>query len=81
MADDLTPDEAERIAQQARDGRLETDDPQIRKVVTRAQRTVVRTSLWGDAPRSRRMLVLWLAIGFIALWVVGLAVPLILTFG
>ncbi len=78
---DLTPEEAELIAKHAREGRLDVDDPTIRRVATDAQRTFVRQSLWGGGSPSRRRWIFVGGIAFVALWVVGLAVPLLLTFG
>ncbi|GAA1465062.1 hypothetical protein [Microbacterium thalassium] len=78
---DLSPEEAENIARHAREGRLDTGDPEIRRVVSRANREDVRNSLWGDMPVANRRWLLFGGIAFVALWVVGLAVPLLLTFG
>lgn len=79
--DDLSPEEAEEISRHAREGRLDTGDPEIRRVVHEANREVVRHSLWGDMPVRQRRLLLIGGIAFVALWVIGLAVPLLLTFG
>ncbi|WP_396657941.1 hypothetical protein [Microbacterium sp.] len=78
---ELSPEEAERIVSRAQAGELDIDDPEIRRVVSRAQRAHARHSMWGDAPRRRVWLYLGIGIAFLTLWIVGLAVPLLLTFG
>lgn len=78
---ELSPEEAERIVSRAQAGELDTDDPEIRRVVSSAQRAHARHSLWGDVPRRRVRLSIGLGIAFVLLWIVGLAVPLLLTFG
>jgi hypothetical protein len=78
---ELSPEEAERIVSRAQAGELDTDDPEIRRVVSSAQRAHARHSLWGDVPRRRVRLYIGLGIAFVLLWIVGLAVPLLLTFG
>jgi hypothetical protein len=78
---ELTLDEAVAIAAHARAGTLETNDPQVRRLVGDANRLIVRTQLWGEAPtrrarRSRR----WTAGIFVAVvlaWILGLLVPLL----
>lgn len=77
----LTADEAERILRQAGRGALDTRDPEVRRLVTQAQRTVVRHSLWGDAHSTRHRRYLWWGGAFLLLWIVGLVVPFAVVFG
>lgn len=83
--DDLTVDEANVIAQHARDGVLELDDPEVRKVVEQANRVLVRAQMWGEerSPklRRRRRLIAIGALVMVAVWVAGLLVPLAVRFG
>jgi hypothetical protein len=78
---ELSPEEAERIVSRAQAGELDTEDPEIRRVVSSAQRAHARHSIWGDVPRRRVWLYIGLGIAFILLWIGGLAMPLLLTFG
>jgi hypothetical protein len=83
--DYLTVDEATVIAQHARDGVLELDDPEVRKVVEQANRVVVRAQMWGDEPsprlRRRRRFIAIGALVMVLVWVAGLLVPLAVRFG
>lgn len=83
--DDLTVDEATVIDQHARDGVLELEDPEVRKVVEQANRVLVRAQMWGEerSPKLRRRR-RFIAIGALLLvlvWVAGLLVPLAVRFG
>jgi len=83
--DDLTVDEATVIAEHARDGVLELDDPEVRKVVDQANRVLVRAQMWGEerSPklRRRRRLIAIGALVMVLVWVAGLLVPLAVHFG
>ncbi|MFJ7286945.1 hypothetical protein ACIQUC_01375 [Curtobacterium sp. NPDC098951] len=83
--DDLTVDEATVIAQHARDGVLELDDPEVRKVVEQANRVLVRAQMWGDEPsprlRRRRKVIAIGALVMVLVWVAGLLVPLAVRIG
>ncbi|SDR02816.1 hypothetical protein SAMN02800687_3367 [Curtobacterium sp. UNCCL20] len=83
--DDLTVDEATVIAEHARDGVLELDDPEVRKVVDQANRVLVRAQMWGEerSPklRRRRRLIAIGALVMVLVWVAGLLVPLAVRFG
>ncbi|OII25341.1 hypothetical protein BIV03_09005 [Curtobacterium sp. MCBA15_016] len=83
--DDLTVDEATVIAQHARDGVLELDDPEVRKVVEQANRVLVRAQMWGDEPsprlRRRRRFIAIGALVMVLVWVVGLLAPFAFHFG
>lgn len=77
----LTAEEAERILQQVGRGVLDTRDPEVRRIVAQAQRTIVRHSLWGDATSTRHRRYLFWGIAFLVLWIVGLVVPFAIVFG
>ncbi|QSB22231.1 hypothetical protein [Curtobacterium sp. MCJR17_020] len=83
--DDLTVDEATVIAEHARSGALELDDPEVRKVVEQANRVLVRAQMWGEerSPklRRRRRFIAIGALVMVLVWVAGLLVPLALRFG
>lgn len=83
--DDLTVDEATVIAQHARDGVLELDDPEVRKVVEQANRVLVRAQMWGDEPsprlRRRRRFIAIGALVMVLVWVTGLLAPFAFHFG
>ncbi|MCC8907213.1 MULTISPECIES: hypothetical protein [unclassified Curtobacterium] len=83
--DDLTVDEATVIAQHARDGVLELDDPEVRKVVEQANRVLVRAQMWGDEPsprlRRRRRFIAIGALVMVLVWVAGLLAPFAFHFG
>lgn len=82
-SDGLSLDEATAIAEHAREGRLELDDPEVRRLVGEANRILVRTQMWGEAPTTprrrwkRRMLAVGAAL-IVVVWVVGLFGPLLL---
>lgn len=85
-SDGLSLDEAAAIAEHAREGRLDMDDPQIRQLVGEANRVMVRTQMWGEQPATprRRWKRRGLAIGaaaIVAIWVIGLLGPLLLRLG
>lgn len=83
--DDLTVDEATVIAEHARAGALELDDPEVRKVVEQANRVLVRAQMWGEerSPtlRRRRRLLTGAALLFLLVWVAGLLLPLLFRLG
>ncbi|AOX67054.1 hypothetical protein BJK06_16215 [Curtobacterium sp. BH-2-1-1] len=83
--DDLTVDEATVITQHARDGVLELDDPEVRKVVEQANRVLVRAQMWGDEPsprlRRRRRFIAIGALVMVLVWVAGLLAPFAFHFG
>ncbi|ROP65895.1 hypothetical protein EDF24_3062 [Curtobacterium sp. PhB130] len=82
-SDGLSLEEATAIAEHAREGRLQLDDPEIRKLVGEANRILVRTQMWGETPPTprrrwkRRMLAVGAA-ALVAVWVIGLLGPLLL---
>ncbi|KTR50987.1 MULTISPECIES: hypothetical protein [Curtobacterium] len=83
--DELTVEEATAIAEHARSGSLPLDDPEVRKVVEQANRTLVRAQMWGEdrSPKLRRRR-RWLAAGalvMVLVWVAGLLVPLAFRLG
>jgi hypothetical protein len=78
----LTVDEATAIAEHAENGRLDTDDPEVRRLVGEANRVLVRAGVWGvpEGPRQRRRRRV-LAIGASVLvlsWIAGLFLPLLI---
>jgi type IV secretory pathway component VirB8 len=83
--DDLTVDEATVITQHARDGVLELEDPEVRKVVEQANRVLVRAQMWGEerSPklRRRRRFIAVGALLVVLVWVAGLLVPIAVRFG
>lgn len=83
--DDLTVEEATVISQHARDGVLELDDPEVRKVVEQANRVLVRAQMWGEerSPklRRRRRIIAFGALVMVLIWVAGLFVPLAVRLG
>ncbi|MGN7191396.1 MULTISPECIES: hypothetical protein [unclassified Curtobacterium] len=84
--DELTVAEATAIAEHARSGALPLDDPEVRKVVEQANRTLVRAQMWGDDDRSprlrrRRRFIVGGALVMVLVWVVGLLGPLLLRLG
>ncbi|MCM3521268.1 hypothetical protein [Curtobacterium sp. P97] len=83
--DELTIEEATAIAEHARSGALPLGDPEVRRVVEQANRTLVRAQMWGEdrSPRLRRRR-RWLAAGalvMVLVWVAGLLVPLAFRLG
>jgi hypothetical protein len=50
----MTPEEAARIRQQDAAGRLDHDDPEVRRVVEEANRTSVRAYVYGRDAAARR---------------------------
>ncbi|WP_157071541.1 hypothetical protein [Curtobacterium ammoniigenes] len=76
-------DEAQRIAEHAASGLLDTTDADVARVVAQANRVVMRAQMWGASEgattrRWRRMTVIG-GLVFIAVWVAGLLVPLALS--
>ena len=76
---------AELTVEDARSGSLPLDDPEVRRVVEQANRTLVRAQMWGEdrSPRLRRRR-RWLAAGalvMVLVWVAGLLVPLAFRLG
>jgi hypothetical protein len=49
----MTPSEAQRIRAQDAAGRLDHDDPEVRRVLDEANRTFVRAHVYGRDPASR----------------------------
>lgn len=78
--DGMSAEEAERIVRNAGTGRLDTRDPEIRRLIATAQRRVARHTLWGDVSSTRHRRWVIGGVLFLVLWVVGLAVPLLSTF-
>jgi type IV secretory pathway component VirB8 len=83
--DDLTVDEATVITQHARDGVLDLEDPEVRKVVEQANRVLVRAQMWSEerSPklRRRRRFIAVGALLVVLVWVAGLLVPIAVRFG
>lgn len=79
----MSLDEAQRIAENASKGLLDTTDVDVARVVAQANRTVMRSQMWGgsDSASTRRWRRLTIVGGmiFIAVWVAGLLVPLALS--
>ena len=50
----MTPEEAQRIRAQDAAGRLDHDDPEVRRVVEEANRTSVRAFVYGRDAAARR---------------------------
>lgn len=78
----LTVDEATAIAEHAEHGRLDTEDPEVRRLVGEANRVLVRAGVWGvaESPRQRRRRRV-LAIGasvLVVSWLAGLFLPLLI---
>lgn len=78
----MTLPEAERIVALDHDGKLDRDDPSVSKVVFEAHTVVQRAAMWGGEPGdpARRRLG-WIIVGcglFIAVWIAGLLIPLLL---
>ncbi len=78
----MTLPEAERIVALDLDGKLDRKDPDVAKVVYEAHTVVQRASIWGAAPgtpsRRRSVLIFFGAAIFIAVWIAGLLIPLLL---
>jgi hypothetical protein len=77
----MTVQEAERIAAQAEQGRLDTTDPSISRAVGEANRVLVRAETWGRdrAERRRTAGVVVAVLSAVALFVLGLTAALALT--
>lgn len=77
----MTVEEAERIADHAAQGRLDTSDPSIARAVGEANRVLVRAGTWGRdrAERRRTAGVVVLIVAGIALFLTGLTLALALT--
>ncbi|AMM21942.1 hypothetical protein AX769_19585 [Frondihabitans sp. PAMC 28766] len=78
----MTLPEAEKIVALDLDGKLDRSDSDVAKVVFEAHTVVQRSSLWGAAPgtparRQGRVVFIGGAI-FIAVWIAGLIIPLLL---
>lgn len=70
---------AEAIAAHARSGRLDLNDPVIRREVNRAMRLETRSYLWGDSPHRKGVLRgLLIALGVLAVWITALFIPVLL---
>jgi hypothetical protein len=77
----MTVDEAERITEQARQGRLDLTDRSIARAVGDANRVLVRAETWGRDREERRRTrgVVLLVLAGVALFLVGLTLALALT--
>lgn len=77
----MSLDEAQRIADQAAHGRLDTSDPSIARAVGEANRVLIRAETWGKDREERRRTagVALLVLGGIVLFLVGLTLALALT--
>jgi len=77
----MTLEEAQRIVEQARQGRLDTSDASIARTVGHAQQVVTRATVWGGDAETRRRTrgTALLMLGSIALFVTGLTLALALT--
>jgi hypothetical protein len=80
----MTLPEAERIVALDHDGKLDRSDAQVSKVVFEAHTVVQRAAMWGGSPghpTRRRTGYILLACGlFLAVWIAGLLIPLLLGF-
>ena len=76
----MTPEEAQRIREQDAAGRLDHDDPEVRRVLDEANRTSVRAHVYGRdaAARSTTRVSLLMTAGAAALFVGGLALHFLL---
>lgn len=78
----MTLPEAERIVALDRDGKLDRDDASVSKVVYEAHTVVQRAAMWGGEPGTpsrRRTAIIVVACGiFLAVWIAGLLIPLLL---
>jgi hypothetical protein len=77
----MTQAEAQRIADQAAQGRLDTSDPSIARAVGEANRVLVRAATWGRDREERRRTagVVVVVLAGAALFLVGLTLALALT--
>lgn len=79
----MTLPEAERIVALDHDGALDRSDASVERIVHEAHVVVQRSSMWGSAPgnpaRRRAVIVFVLSGGLLAVWIMGLLAPLILT--
>lgn len=76
----MTPEEAQRIRAQHAAGRLDDDDPEVRRVLEEANRTSVRAFVYGRDAAARRTTrwSLIVTIAAAALFCVGLALHFLL---
>lgn len=76
----MTPEEAQRIRAQYAAGRLDHDDPEVRRVLDEANRTSVRAHVYGRDAAARRTTRSSLLItgGAAAVFVGGLALHFLL---
>ena len=76
----MTPEEAARIRQQDAAGRLDHDDPEVRRVLDEANRTSVRAHVYGRDAAARRTTraSLFVTAGAAALFAGGLALHFLL---
>jgi hypothetical protein len=81
----MTLPEAERIVALDNDGKLDRGDPEVDKIVFEAHTVVQRSSLWGSGPghpsRRRTRFVFIASALFLATWIAGLLVPLLINSG
>ena len=76
----MTPEEAGRIRRQDAEGRLDHDDPEVRRVLDEANRISVRAYVYGRDAASRRTIrvSLLVTIGATALFLGGFALHFLL---
>jgi hypothetical protein len=76
----MTPAEAQRIRAQDAAGRLDHDDPEVRRVLDEANRTSVRAYVYGRdaAARGGTRFSLLITIGAALLFIAGLALHFLL---
>ena len=76
----MTPEEAQRIRAQDAAGRLDHDDPEVRRVLDEANRTSVRAHVYGRDAAARRTtrFSLLITAGAAALFAGGLALHFLL---
>jgi hypothetical protein len=76
----MTPEEAQRIRAQFAAGRLDRDDPEVRRVLDEANRTSVRAHVYGRDAAARRTTraSLLVTVGAALLFIGGLALHFLL---
>lgn len=76
----MTPEEAQRIRAQDAAGRLDHDDPEVRRVLDEANRVSVRAHVYGRdaASRSTTRVSLLMTVGAAVLFIGGLALHFLL---
>lgn len=78
----MTLDEAQKIVALDLDGKLDRSDSSVSKIVFEAHTIVQRSAMWGGAPgsptRRHGRLIFFGGAIFIAVWIAGLLIPLLL---